>query len=281
VQTNRHIIERSGGVARKRLPGYAGILMVAILAAFLLKTFVIGAICVPSGSMETTLLPGDFVLINKLVYGARTSAKLPFTESRFSELRIPGLRKISRGDVIVFSFPGDPDGSSPDDPVYFVKRCIAKGRDKIEINHGVCYVNDEQLQELRIPNEGAGSAGDQFGPVIVPARGDTIALTPANISAWEVLIRREGHDVRFGGPTGVTIDGIPAKKYGFEKNYLFVLGDNRERSYDSRAWGFLPEENVIGEAMMVYWSAPEEHSGSGAVDALQSIRWDRIGMFVR
>src|ERR1051326_3315253 len=239
MRSIRHTLEQAGTLARKRITGYAGVLLVAILAAFLLKTFVIGAIRVPSGSMENALLPGDCVLINKLVYGPRTPEKLPFSEAKFPELRIPGLRKIARGDVIVFSFPGEADGSAPDEPVYFVKRGV------------------------------------------VPARGDSVTLTSANFSLWENLIRREGHDIRCGERSGVTIDGIPAKKYGFEKNYLFVLGDNRDRSYDSRAWGFLPEENVIGEAMMVYWSSPGDDPGSGGTDAPGSVRWDRIGMFVR
>jgi signal peptidase I len=281
MQTVRHTLDRIKSLAGKRVTGYTGIILVAILAAFLLKTFIIGAIRVPSGSMESTLLPGDFVVINKLVYGARAPENLPFTESRFPELRIPGLRKIARGDVIVFRFPGDPDASSPADPVYFVKRCIALGRDKIEIKHGTCYVNDEALQAPESASSGPGPAGDQFPPMIVPARGDSITLTPRNYSFWEDLIRREGHDVRYGERSGVTIDGIPAQKYGFEKNYLFVLGDNRERSYDSRAWGFLPEENVVGEAMMVYWSSPADYSGTGMLDLFSSIRWDRIGTFVR
>ena len=281
MRSIRHTLEQAGTLARKRITGYAGVLLVAILAAFLLKTFVVGAIRVPSGSMENALLPGDCVLINKLVYGPRTPEKLPFSEAKFPELRIPGLRKIARGDVIVFSFPGEADGSAPDEPVYFVKRCVALGGDKIEIRDGTCYVNEEALREPVSGNAGQGATAGRFPPAIVPARGDSVTLTSANFSLWENLIRREGHDIRCGERSGVTIDGIPANKYGFEKNYLFVLGDNRDRSYDSRAWGFLPEENVIGEAMMVYWSSPGDGPGSGGTDAPGSVRWDRIGMFVR
>src|SRR5258706_15951900 len=110
-----HTIQQTRTLARSRITGYAGILLVAILAAFLLKTFIIGAIRVPSGSMENTLLPGDCVLINKLVYGTRTPEKIPFSEATFPELGIPGLRKIARGEVIVFSFPGDADRPTPGD----------------------------------------------------------------------------------------------------------------------------------------------------------------------
>mgnify|MGYP001247186456 CR=1 FL=1 len=274
------------GFAGKRLSGYAGIVAAAIVAALVLKTFVVGAILVPSGSMESTLLPGDCVLINKLVYGVRTPETLPFSESRFPAVRLPGLREISRGDVIVFRFPGDPDASRPGDPVYFVKRCIALGGDRVELRNGVCSVNDEMVpqpdgRQSSLGSGGSGSAGGEFGPVTVPKRGNSVALTPANYSAWENLIRREGHEVEYDLLVGVTIDGKTAKSYRFEKSYLFVLGDNRDRSYDSRVWGFLPQENVVGEAMMIYWSWPEEKPLGNLLPDLASIRWDRIGTYVR
>lgn len=281
MRSNSRIVERSQGLSGKRLRGYAGIVVVTILTALLLKTFVIGAVVVPSGSMENTLLPGDCVLINKLVYGARTPEKFPFSESRFPAVRLPRLRSISRGDVVVFTFLGDRDVSRPGDAVYFVKRCIALGGDRVEVRRGICYVNGEAAPNPDAQRPGGGSSGDQFGPLVVPARGDSVTLTRSNYREWKNLIRREGHEVDYDRVAGVMIDGRPAESYRFENNYLFVLGDNRERSYDSRLWGFLPEENVIGEAMMIYWSRPEENPEGGSVTDPGSIRWDRIGTLVR
>jgi signal peptidase I len=195
---------------KKRIGDYGGIILAAIIAALVLKTFVIGAIRVPSESMETTLLPGDCVLINKLSYGAGW---------------LPALRSMQRGDVIVFRFP---DGGA--DPVYFVKRCVALGGDMIEIRNGLCLVNDKPVP---YGGSGSGRGGDQFGPIKVP------------------------------------------------NHYLFVLGDNPTQSYDSREWGFLPGEDVVGSAMMIYWSLPDRTNSENLIARVASTRWGRLGTIVR
>ncbi|HYQ86042.1 MAG TPA: signal peptidase I [Bacteroidota bacterium] len=193
---------------KKRIGDYGGIILAAIIGALVLKTFVIGAIRVPSESMETTLLPGDCVLINKLAYGAGW---------------LPALRNLQRGDVIVFRFPDDRK-----DPVYFVKRCVALGGDMIEIREGRCFVNDSP-----VPNGSSGKGDGQFGPIKVPS------------------------------------------------HYLFVLGDNPIKSYDSREWGFLPCEDVVGTAMMIYWSVPDRAAPENLIARVASTRWDRLGTIVR
>jgi signal peptidase I len=260
------------------LTGWGGVIAVAIAIALVLKTFIIGAIRVPSASMENTLLPGDLVLIDKLVYGSTASGKLPFSESGFPDFRIPGLRSVGRGDVIVFRFPEE--GNETRRPVYFVKRCIALGGDKVEVRRGVCYVNDDPVRLPEGVRPPSSRDIEDFGPIFVPAKGDSLRLTKLNYAKWEDVIRQEGHDVECDPVRGVLIDGNPAKSYRIEKSYLFVMGDNAAHSYDSRSWGYLPEENVIGEAMVVYWSqrpAQEEDHPSG----LASVRWGRIGNLVR
>lgn len=97
-----------------------------------------------------------------------------------------------------------------------------------------------------------------------------IDLTRAHFSQWEELIRREGHVVERSA-AGFLIDGQQARSYTVEQDYLFVLGDNRNHSYDSRYWGFLPEGNVVGKATLVYWSASQ----------VEGIRWGRIGTLVQ
>ena len=195
---------------KKRIGDYGGIILAAIVGALVLKTFVIGAIRVPSESMETTLLPGDCVLINKLAYGAGW---------------LPALRTVQRGDVIVFRFPDDSA-----DPVYFVKRCVALGGDMIEIREGRCLVNDKPVP---YGSSGNGRRDTQFGPIKVPS------------------------------------------------HYLFVLGDNPNKSYDSREWGFLPLEDVVGSAMMIYWSLPDRAASENLIARVVSMRWNRLGTIVR
>ena len=90
-------------------------------------------------------------------------------------------------------------------------------------------------------------------PLVVPSEGDVINLTMENIAEWATFIRREGHTVAIAGGN-ITIDGKPASSYTVERNYVFGMGDNRDDSLDSRFWGFIPEEYVVGTPMMVYWS---------------------------
>ncbi len=209
----------------------------SLLIAYLLKTFVIQAYKIPTGSMEDTLLVGDFLLVNKLIYGSQSPANIPFTEIKIPQFRLPALAEPKAGDVVVFRFPQDAD-------IDYVKRCVATGGDVVEIKNKKIFINnrpwtlDEELPGIKyddpeiIPRnkgyepvypEGAGSR-DNYGPVTVP----------------------EGH--------------------------IFVLGDNRDRSYDSRKWGFVPLDHVIGKAVLIYWSyVPNDET---------NIRWNRIGKIV-
>jgi len=249
---------------------YAVLLLITVFAATILKTFVVDAIFVPSPSMKETLLDGDFVLVNKLIYGAKLPQQLPFTRAKIPLIQLPALRSIERGDVIVFELPMASSEALYRKPVSFVKRCVALGGDKVSIRNGVLFVNDiaskTKIQEYY---DDAHPLSDQYGPVTIPRRGDAISLTRENLSAWDDVIAREGHTVEQTA-SAILIDGQATTHYMIEKNYLFVLGDNRNHSYDSRYWGFLPEENVVGKAMMVYWSA----------DPKSGVRWDRIGKLV-
>ena len=109
--------------------------------------------------------------------------------------------------------------------------------------------------------------------MIVPLSGKTIQL-------WRMLIMREGHSVGSGTSDTALIDGVPTSQYRIEKNYYFVLGDNRSNSLDSRFWGFVPEEMIIGKAMLVYWSF-DKSAGSSFTGRFSSVRWPRIGILVR
>lgn len=253
----------------KHVPQLAGIVLLAAGAALVLNMFVVGAIHVPSPSMEGTLLTGDFVFVNKLIYGARSPKYLPFSRSAFPFFHLPKLREIDRGDVIVFEFPRNQDESFTAGHPYYVKRCVALGGDTLEIRNDELFVNGVRfIVDGRSDSRSVRS--ENYGPRIVPRRGECVRVTGESYDEWRDIIRNEGHAVARDPDGTVLIDGKPTSGYTFERNYLFVIGDNLHHSYDSRSWGFLPEENVIGKAMIVYWS----------IDPSSRIRWNRIGKLV-
>jgi len=189
---------------------YVESILWAVMLALCIRTCVVQSFKIPSGSMEDTLVIGDCLLVNKFVYGIR----LPF-----SDLRLPGLRKPQRGDVIVFKYPED---RSKD----FIKRLIGVPGDEILVRDKRVYVNGSLFQNPHevhkdrqvLPRELAPR--DNFGPVRIPA------------------------------------------------NSYFVMGDNRDNSYDSRFWGFVPQVDVVGKAFIKYWSWDQSR---------WLPRWQRIG----
>lgn len=240
----------------------AGVVIITLACAVFLKTFVIEAYRIPSESMASTLLVGDCIIVNKVSYGARVGGHLPFATASIPFLRLPAFTKPERGDVIVFEHP---DGSSN-----FVKRCIALAGDTVLIRKGMVYVNGRSfLASQRAGN--SSNSGDDYGPVIVPGKGDVVTLTRNDPGQWQSFIVREGHRVDVDTEGRIYIDGAACSQYIVERDYVFVLGDNRHNSFDSRFWGFLPEESIIGKAILVYWS----------MDGTKRIRWDRIGKVIR
>jgi signal peptidase I len=242
--------------ARRKLTGYVGILFVTILAGLILKIFVVDAFVVPSASMQPTLLAGDYVFVNKLIYGARVPRLFHFLHIG----RFPGIRDIERGDVIFFEFP---DSSSRS---FFVKRCAGLPGDTFEFRHHHLLINGIEKNSVQL-GDIAWSENSIF---TIPRSGDIVPLSPATVHQYQDIIRREGHTIDIVSDE-VLIDGAKATQYEFRENYLFVLGDNINHSYDSRSWGLLPEDNVEGKAMVIYLSRDVAES---------KIRWNRIGKFV-
>jgi signal peptidase I len=194
-------------------------LIVAVVLALIIRTFLFQAFKIPSGSMLDTLLIGDHLLVNKFIYGT----EFPFSDQRFLTLRNP-----QRGDVIVFEFPGDMD-KSYFERRDFIKRVIGEPGDTIEIRAKKVFVNGTLYD---IPQE--VHKDSQLVPAIASPRD-------------------------FDGPLKV-----PAGEY-------FVMGDNRDFSYDSRFWGFVPRTNIKGLAFIKYWS----WNSNGSL--LNKIRFGRIG----
>ena len=167
-------------------------ILVAFILAMFIRTFIVQAFKIPTGSMRPTLLEGDLILVNKFIYGA----KVPFTK-----FRLPAVSKIQRGDVIVFIYPEDAKKD-------FIKRLIGFGGDTIEIKNGTIYINNKPLLERAFSQRYYYNRGDY-------AQEDEKIIVPP-------------------------------------ENY-FVLGDNSASSKDSRYWGFVPEQNILGKAMVIYW----------------------------
>jgi len=189
-------------------------IVLAIILALFIRSFIIQAFKIPSGSMQNTLQIGDHILVNKFIYGV----KLPFTSTTIISYKNP-----QRGDIIVFKFRQEPKKD-------FIKRTIGIPGDVIEIRNKKLYVNKKRLEQdcaiytdLHIIPK-AMQPRDNFGPVTVP------------------------------------------------ENSIFVMGDNRDHSYDSRFWGFVDLKDVKGKAFIIYWSWDNDDFG---------VRWNRIGKILK
>ena len=175
---------------------YAESIIIAILLALVIRTFIVQAFKIPSGSMEDTLAIGDHILVSKFIYGS----KIPFTDSRVLKIRDP-----RQGDVIVFEYPEDPSKD-------FIKRVVGTPGDTVEVKDKKVYVN--------------GKVYDN----------------PHEVHKESEIIPKEMNPRDNKDPIKV-----PAGSY-------FVMGDNRDRSYDSRFWGFVSMDKIKGLAFIKYWS---------------------------
>jgi signal peptidase I len=269
----------------------------ALIAVLVLNSFVLASFEVPSGSMEDTVKIGDFLFVNKFIYGGSTPFTVPFTSIRIPHFRVPGFRKVSRGDVIVFDWPGSRDQVEKPTQVWYLKRCIALPGDTLRISNREVYVNDKLVPnppqgkfiraysepaDFKNPNifpRDAKFNQDNYGPIIVPKKGMVLILTPHTFAAWETFIRREGHSAELAGDK-IIIDGRESSSYPVSRDYIFAMGDNRDNSLDSRFWGFVPLEDVIGTPMIVYWSWNPQTPISRLPEKLGSIKLNRIGTII-
>jgi signal peptidase I len=201
---------------------YVEAIIIAVLLALFIRTFIVQAFKIPSGSMLETLQIGDHVLVSKFIYGI----KMPFT----GKILIP-IKEPKRGDIVVFKYPQDPS-------LDYIKRVVAVGGETVEIKNKKIFINGELLaddhgqfkdEEIHSPSR---DSRDNYGPLTVP------------------------------------------------NGKLFVMGDNRDNSYDSRFWGFVDLEAVRGKAFILYWSW-DVNKSLFSIDRFTSIRWGRIGNLVR
>lgn len=233
---------REGKAARQRKSFYKEwiepFLIAAVIALFI-RQFVVEAFKIPSGSMIPTLVIGDHLLVNKFVYGPR----IPFTDARFFKGAEP-----KRGDIIVFKYPENEDKN-------FIKRVIGLPGDKIEIRNGVLKINDGPVQ-LHEAEEAVGGPPDAgpFAAVVRQFDEDLGTVT------HRIQYLQDQSDKNFGPIT------VPSEK-------VFVMGDNRDNSQDSRFWGFVDHSKILGKALVIYWSW----------DGMDGrwLRWERIGSLIK
>ncbi len=267
--------------------------LVTLIAALFLKSFVIDAYCIPSHSMENTLIVGDYIFVNKLAYGIQSPHVFPFTKIHAPYFNIPLGRSIRRGDVIVFEYPLSSEAPQNDGVEYYIKRCIGLPGDTVSVINGIVHVNGIKqnkpysqsmssrcVQGTLFPKS-MNFNERQYGPLYIPRKGDTVSLSPEIIDQWLPVIQYEGHLLTLTPDSVILIDGRAETKYCVEQNYYFVLGDNLENSMDSRYWGYLPERNIIGEALLIYWSWDYDYPATTLKDKLMSVRWNRIGSVIR
>ena len=175
-------------------------ILIAFILAMIIRTFMIQAFKIPSGSMHPTLMEGDHLIVNKLRYGSKFILRFG-PKIIFSAPRLPGFKKPQRGDIIVFLYPKGPERD-------FIKRLIAFGGETVEIKNGDIYINSQLVEDPVIKNiyyYNQGEYGAENQPIKIP------------------------------------------------EGYVFVLGDNSASSHDSRYWGFVPEDYIIGRAEFIYW----------------------------
>jgi len=269
-------------------------LFYALLIALFIKTFFIETSRVPTGSMEKTIMVGDFLFVNKFIYGATSPRNIWLTNIRIPYFRLPALRDPERGDIVVFEWPGDKDVLINPEVVDYVKRCIAIPGDTIEVRNKVVFVNGKrapipphiQYSLVTRPKgyvdpdifpKGMPWNADNYGPLYVPRKGDTLHLNLDNIEKWRTIIDREfGKRVVEIRGDKIFINGRQTNFYVFKKDYYFMMGDNRDDSYDSRYWGFVPRDKIIGEAFMIYWSWNPKIPFTNIFKLLSSTRFSRI-----
>ena len=191
-------------------------IIIAVIIAMFIRTFIIQAFKIPSGSMLETLQIGDHILVNKFIYGI----KIPFTDGK----NLVSINEPEKGDIVVFKYPEDPSKD-------FIKRVVASGGDTIEIINKKIYVNDKLV------------TGEKY------AVYKSQKIYSAMVSARDNL-----------------------RKITVPENNLFVMGDNRDNSHDSRFWGFVDLKAVKGKAFIIYWSWNKPKF---------RVRWNRIGDILR
>lgn len=267
------------GAKKSTLREYFESFAVTLVMAIFGMTFILQAVTVPTPSMQNTILVGDYLLVNKFIF-TPGGGSLPFLPQR----------EIERGDIIVFKYPGNKLCPKNDEAhgstaipyqVNYVKRVIALPGETVEFRDNQVFINGKLLPEHRV----IGDAPD--------------SISALSVSEFEERRPEENYNVYYGknrmdairaGASQIRTSPNPCQGYQFgvngktsivPDNQFFVMGDNRDHSEDSRYWGFVPRDLIVGRAMFVYWSCDRGASNGDMLGCITHPRLDRIGKFVK
>lgn len=267
---------------------------IIIIGFLLLRVFVFGSYRIPTDSMIPAIIPGDYVLVNKLAYGARLFNLFDALEGKRVKIRrIFGYTHVKHNDVVVFHIPHPHkrDKIEMDMFKYYIKRCIGIPGDTLRIVNGIYQINSDTVQHYGnfLAEQKLSQISEQdfskylyqsfpkdtilrwniknFGPMYIPCKGDCIRLGRTETLIYKKIIEWEtGYTLHIERDTLYNVD-TPITSYTFTHNYYFMGGDKVENSQDSRYWGLLPDELIIGKASFI-WKSVDPYS--------HQIRWKRF-----
>jgi signal peptidase I len=248
--------------------------VVTVIMALFGMTFIVQAVKVPTGSMQNTITIGDHLLVNKFIFAP--GKPLPFLPQR----------EIKRGDIIVFKYPGNEHNKAGDlksDNIPFktnyVKRVIGLPGDTVEVRGDRVYINGGLLPEHII----AAENHDEKAPLVVDGEATPRQPNePYSVYYYPETIQASRND-RNPLASSDFFYAVNGKPFKVPDDSYFVMGDSRDNSSDSRAWGIVPRELVVGRAMFVYWSYDESKPSSGNffLDFFRNSRWNRTGTMIK
>jgi signal peptidase I len=250
---------------------------------------------IPSSSMENTLLPGDFILVNKFVYNLTTPREIPIVNFPIPHSNLFEISKPGINDLVVFEFPSGFESDSLRNGSKYIKRIVAGPHDTLQIINKEFFVNGKKHElsaSVKMSKENLRAGGvtenniyppgvkwnrDNYGPIVIPAKGDTIKIIPENFERWQsVIVMDFGLRSLIPEGTIVTLNGKIISDYVLTQDHYFVIGDNVDSSMDSRHFGFITDNMIIGKAMFIYWSFDPEKVAPGPLGFLSAIRASRI-----
>lgn len=266
---------------------------VVLFAFVCMQIFCFSSFKIPSHSMEPVLQIGDNIVVNKMIYGARLFNIFASMRGEQTKIyRMPRLKKIERNDVLVFNFPHPTNWEKIEMHIlkYYVKRCVGLPGDTLSIVNGVFLIEGvddlvgNQISQQWIANRSKESFEEgvlrsfpydsimnwnikDFGPLYIPQKDGCVKMDRTNYYLYKKVIEWEQKAKLSYKDSLVYLDDKVLDLYHFQKNYYFMAGDNGENSQDSRYWGLLPEEYIVGKAWLI-WKSVDPYT--------DKIKWDRF-----